>query len=103
MTERCEFCEQGKWIGSAEHVPPRCHTPGCPGNPETESQEDPRLLVAIRDAVVAEACRYQGIKKPATDGEYTRIRDIFRYAQAALKAIRKFEGEPRDLGDRDVD
>jgi len=93
VAERCEFCASGKWIGPGDPAPARCHTRGCPGNPETDSEEDPLLLVAIRDAVVAEACAYQGIEKPRTDGEYTRIHDIFRYAQAALKAIRKFEAD----------
>jgi len=93
VAERCEFCEHGKWIRPGDPAPARCQTRGCPGNPETDSREDPQLLVAIRDAVVAEACFYQGIAKPRTDGEYTRIHDIFRYAQAALKAIRKFDNE----------
>lgn len=93
MAERCEFCAFGKWIGPGDPPPARCHTRGCPGNPETESKEDPLLLVAIRDAVVAEACFYRGIPKPTTGGEYTRIVDIFRYAQAALKVIRKFDKE----------
>jgi len=88
----CKFCRRGiEGFDSAE--PARCRTPGCPGNPETASTEDPRLLVAIRDAVVAEACRWRGIDKPRACGEFTRIEDIFRYAQVALKVVREFDVE----------
>lgn len=97
MPDRCEVCGHGKWIRHGEAAP-ACHTAGCPGNPETDSKEDPCLLVAIRDAIVAEACRYRGIDKPTTNGEYTRIEDIFRYAQVALKVIRKFDKDEADRG-----
>lgn len=93
MADRCEFCSHGKWVGPSDQPPAHCHVRGCPGNPETDSPEDGRLLVRIRDAVVAEACFYRGIKEPKTGGEYTRIEDIFRYAQAALREVRKFDAE----------
>jgi hypothetical protein len=90
-TTVCEFCGCGT-VGW-DPVKPRgcCNTFACPGNRETQTVEDPRLLKAIHDAVVAEACRWRGIPKPTGCGEFTRITDVWRYARVALAEVRKFD------------
>jgi hypothetical protein len=93
-TEYCAFCGGGT-VGW-DPAKPRggCATVDCPGNPEAKPIEDPRLLKAIHDAVVAEACRWRGIPKPTACGEFVRITDIWRYARVALAEVRKFEASP---------
>jgi len=90
--EGCAFCGCGT-TGYFNSEPSRggCMTAGCPGNPETNSTEDPQLIKAIHAAVVAEACRWRGIDKPRTDGEYTRISDVWRYVNVVLAEVRKFD------------
>lgn len=71
--------------------PRRLSNGGLPGNRETKPVEDPRLLKAIHDAVVTEACRWRGIPKPTACGEFVRITDIWRYARVAAAEVRKFD------------
>lgn len=87
---RCEFCGCGTRGWSGEDLG-GCRTGDCPGNPETKAAEDPRLLKAIHDAVVAEACRWRGIPKPTACGEFVRITDVWRYARVAAAEVRKFD------------
>lgn len=86
----CAFCGCGTRGYKGEDLG-GCQTGDCPGNRETKPLEDPRLLKAIHDAVVAEACRWRGIPKPRSCGEFVRITDIWRYARVAAAEVRKFD------------
>ena len=76
-----------------------CSTAECPGNYDTKLEEDPLLLKALRDELVAYAFTQRGLPVPnplpTAGAEKIYVSDVYRWIKVGLRAIRKFESDER--------
>jgi hypothetical protein len=76
-----------------------CSTSECPGNPATRVEEDPRLLKALRDELIAYSFTQRGLpvpnQLPTAGAEKIYVSEVFRWVKVGLRALRKFEADEK--------